>query len=81
MMNDVHRTYFPAHPLVRSCTEVRSLAHEGLEIEIGSVAAILGRRTDVRVFTLGPSDLVLSVLAAGGGDGALHTYTDLDGHL
>ena len=40
MMNDVYRTYFPTNPPARSCIEVKSLAREGLEIEIECVAAI-----------------------------------------
>jgi 2-iminobutanoate/2-iminopropanoate deaminase len=39
-MNDVYRTYFPANPPARSCIEVKSLARDGLEIEIECVAAI-----------------------------------------
>jgi 2-iminobutanoate/2-iminopropanoate deaminase len=40
MMNDVYRTYFPTNPPAHSCIEVKSLAREGLEIEIECVAAI-----------------------------------------
>ncbi len=39
-MNDVYRTYFPTNPPARSCIEVKSLARDGLEIEIECVAAI-----------------------------------------
>jgi 2-iminobutanoate/2-iminopropanoate deaminase len=40
MMNEVYRTYFPTNPLARSHIEVKSLAREGLEIEIECAAAI-----------------------------------------
>jgi hypothetical protein len=39
-LNEVYRSYFPTNLPARSCVEVKSLAHEGLEVEIKCVAAL-----------------------------------------